>query len=208
MYLRRDQADAIIQAGLSEVSSRLFGHINFVTELLDGDDWSLVIKAQALVETCVTQALLTRLGDERIRKTVEVMPLAGGEVNKLQFAKDLQVLGARQRRFAKRLAALRNRLAHRIDCVNFSFSEYIESLGANERRDWQTSIIWFSPDVASHQQWLQMALKQPRFAVNMGVFMLTAVLTVEDNQTSIIRAIDAASAEATSELLRSLENGG
>lgn len=208
MYLRRDQADALLQASLSKVRSRLFGHIDFVTELMGGDDWSLVIKAQALVEACVTQALLTQLGDERIRKTVEVMPLVGGEVNKLQFAKDLQVMDAPQRRFAKRLAALRNRLAHRIDCVNFSFSEYIESLDKNERHDWQESIIWFGTEAASRQQWLQMALKQPRFAVIMGVFMLAAVLVVEDNQTSVIRAIDEASSEVTSELLGSLENGG
>lgn len=208
MYLRRDQADALFQSSLSEVSSRLFGHIDFVTELLKGDDWSLAIKAQALVEACVTQALLIRLDDERIRKTVEVMPLVGGEVSKLQFAKDLQVLDAPQRRFAKRLAALRNRLAHRIDCVNFSFSEYIESLGKNERQDWQDSIIWFGTDAASRELWLQMALKQPRFAVIMGVFMLAAVLVVEDNQTSLKRAIDVASFEATSELLRSLKNVG
>ncbi len=97
MYLRRDQVDALFQSSLSEVSSRLFGHIDFVTELLKGDDWSLAIKAQALVEACVTQALLIRLGDERIRKTVEVMPLVG-EVSKLQFAKDLQVMDAPQRR--------------------------------------------------------------------------------------------------------------
>lgn len=207
MYLRRDQVDALFQSSLSEVSSRLFGHIDFVTELLKGDDWSLAIKAQALVEACVTQALLIRLGDERIRKTVEVMPLVG-EVSKLQFAKDLQVMDAPQRRFAKRLTALRNRLAHRIDCVNFSFSEYIESLGKNERQDWQESIVWFRTDAASRELWLQMALKQPRFAVIMGVFMLAAVLVVEDNQASLKRSIDVASLEATSELLRSLENGG
>lgn len=53
-----------------------------------------------------------------------------------------------------------------------------------------------------------MALKQPRFAVIMGVFMLAAVLVVEDNQTSLKRSIDVASFEATSELLRSLENVG
>ena len=208
MYLRRDQVDALFQSSLSEVSSRLFGHIDFVTELLTGDDWSLAIKAQALVEACVTQALLIRLGDERIRKTVEVMPLVGGEVSKLQFAKDLQVMDAAQRRFAKRLAALRNRLAHRIDCVNFSFSEYIESLDKSERQEWQKSIVWFGTDASSRELWLQMALKQPRFAVIMGVFMLAAVLVVEDNQTSLKRSIDVASLEATSELLKSLENGG
>ena len=208
MYLRRDQADALFQESLSEVRLRLFGHLDFVKELMGCDDWSLVIKAQALVEACVTQALLTKLGDERIRKTVEVMPLAGGEVSKLQFAKDLQVMDAPQRRFAKRLAALRNRLAHRIDCVNFSFSEYIESLDKNERQDWQESIVWFGAEATSREIWLQMALKQPRFAVIMGVFMLAAVLVVDDNQTSLMRSIDVASSEATSELLRSLENGG
>lgn len=172
---------------------------------MEGDDWSFVIKAQALVETCVTQAIITRLGDERIQKTVETMPLVGEEVSKLKFAKDIQVMDANQRRFAKRLAALRNRLAHRIEYVNFSFSEYIESLDKNGRNDWQESIVWFGTDAASHQQWLQMALKQPRFAVAMGVFMLAAVLAVEDNQTSLMRSIDIASSEATSELLRSLD---
>lgn len=207
MYLRQDQVDTLFKTSLAEVSSRLFGHIDFITELLKEDDWSLVIKAQALTEACVTQALLIRLGDERIRKTIEIMPLVGGEVSKLQFAKDLQLMNAPQRRFAKRLSALRNRLAHRIDCVNFSFPEYIESLDKNERQDWQKSIVWFGTDAVSHELWLQMALKQPRFAVIIGVFMLAAALVVEDNQILLKRSIDMASLNATSELLRSLENG-
>lgn len=204
MYLQREQADELLEASLATIRERLHGHLAFVNELLQGDDWSFVIKTQALLEACITEAVLVRLGDERIKKTVETIPLVGEEVSKLRFAKDLGLMDAPQRRFIKRIASLRNRLAHRVECVNFKFPEYIASLDRDGRKDWQESVVWFGNEPASREQWRDIALTQPRSAVLMGAFLVAALLAVEDNQAKLMRAIDAASEKTTAELLKFL----
>jgi hypothetical protein len=133
---------------------------DFLSELQGGDDWSFVIKAQALVEGSVTQAVLAHLGDNRLAKIVEVMPLVGAEVSKLAVAKELELLTAPQRRFANKMAALRNRLAHRADQASFSFEHHIASLDRNQRKEWQTSIPWFAED-DSKEFWGSHSLRAP-----------------------------------------------
>lgn len=207
MYLQRDQADALLQTSLATVRERIHGHMSFVTELLHGDDWSFVIKTQALLEACITEAVLVRLGDERIKKTVESMPLVGDEASKLQFAKDLGLMDSSQRRFVKRMASLRNRLAHRVEYVSFDFPQYVASLDRNGRKDWQESIVWFGQEPTSREQWRDIALKQPRSAVLMAAFLVATLLAVEDNQAKLLRAIDAASEKTTAQLLKYLHGG-
>ena len=64
MYLHRDQADELLQGHLQGLLSSLQGHQSFLNQLLDGDDWSFVIKAQALVEGFVTQAVLAHISEK------------------------------------------------------------------------------------------------------------------------------------------------
>jgi hypothetical protein len=204
MYIRPEQAKELYKSSLSTIREQLGSHLDFVMKLTEGDDWSFVIKAQALIEASVSHAVLTQLGDQRIRKTVEIIPLAGDSVSKLQLAKDLSLLDAGQRRFVKRLAMLRNRLAHRIDCLDFDFHKYIESLDRDGLRDWQESVVWFCEEPEPTRQWKEIALRQPRSAVLMSCFQLAAVLSVDSHETEMRRAINSASAEATTELLSSL----
>jgi hypothetical protein len=204
MYLQREQADALLQGSLTTIRERIQSHLAFVTELPEGDDWTFVIKTQALLEACVTEAVLVRLGDDRIKRTVETMSLIGEGATKLQFAKDLGLLEAPQRRFIKKLASLRNRLAHRVEYVNFKFPDHIASLDRDARKDWQDSVVWFGELPTSREQWRELALEQPRSAVLMSAFLVAAVLAVEDNQAKLMRAIDAASEKTTTELLKYL----
>ena len=204
MYLRRDQADKLLETTNKSVFDQLQKHVSFVTELLSGDDWSFVIKAQALIEACVTQAIVIRLGENRIIKMIEVMPLVGDEVSKLKIAKDLNILNSAQRKFVIHMATLRNRLAHRVDCVNFKFSEHIETLNKDGYRNWKESIVWFCNEQTEKQQWQEISIKNPRASVLMGVFMIAALLTIDDSEVNLKRAIDQAVSETTEELLKSL----
>jgi hypothetical protein len=160
MYLRQKDAKDLLKSGKHELFRLVSEKNDFLNELQGGDDWSFVIKAQALVEGSVTQAVLAHLGDNRLAKIVEVMPLVGAEVSKLAVAKELELLTAPQRRFANKMAALRNRLAHRADQASFSFEHHIASLDRNQRKEWQTSIPWFAED-DSKEFWGSHSLRAP-----------------------------------------------
>jgi len=204
MYLRQDEADRLLQTHLAELVSSLRGHHSFLEELQGGDDWAFVIKAQALIEGAVTQAILAQIGDGRIKKTIEVMQLVGEEVSKLALAKDFGLFTAEQRRFIKRMASLRNRLAHRVENASFTFSEYVASLNRDSLRDWQESIIWFTDTSKSRKVWASIAATQPRAAIYLGTFLLVALLTIEGSEKDVLRKIDATAETTTKELLEIL----
>lgn len=202
MYLWKNQADELMHGHMQDLLSTLRGQMDFLSSLRDGDDWSFTIKAQALIEGAVTQSVLTHLGDQRIRKTVEVMPLVGGEVSKLALTKDLGLLNSVQRRFVKRMASLRNRLAHSIDCTNFEFTPYVASLNRDALKDWQESIVWFTDDRDARDIWLRLAITQPRATVYLGVSMLVALLTIDGSEKEMVRKLDEAAYKTTSEFLK------
>lgn len=201
MYLNRKDAEVLLKTGKQELFRLVSERNTFLGELKGGDDWSFVIKAQALVEGSVTQAVLCHLGDTRLIKIVEAMPLVGDEVSKLAVAKELQLLSSAQRRFINKMAALRNRLAHRVDQASFSFERHIESLDKNQRNDWQASIPWFA-DEDSREYWASHSLTVPRVVIHLSTFMLTALLAVDGQQKEISRKIDELAIKATSELIR------
>jgi hypothetical protein len=201
MYLWKNQADELMHGHMQDLLSTLRGQMDFLSSLRDGDDWSFTIKAQALIEGAVTQSVLNHLGDQRIRKTVEVMPLVGGEVSKLALTKDLGLLNSVQRRFVKRMASLRNRMAHSIDYTNFEFTLYVASLDRDALKDWQESIVWFTDDRDARDIWQRLAITQPRATVFLGVSMLVALLTIDGSEKEMMRKIDEAAYKTTSEFL-------
>lgn len=186
---------------MQELVAALTGQLDFLRSLSGGDDWAFTIKSQALIEGAVTQAVLAHLGDDRIKKTVAVMPLVGEEVSKLAIAKDLGLLQSNQRRFVKRMASMRNRLAHRVDSTNFEFRTHVASLDRDALRDWQESMVWFTDDPKSSEVWLRIAVTQPRAVVYLGVAMLVGLLTIDGSEKEIKRKIDAAAETTTKELL-------
>jgi hypothetical protein len=201
MYLRQKDAKDLMKSGKQELFRLVSEKNDFLNELHGGDDWSFVIKAQALVEGSVTQAVLAHLGDSRLAKIVEVMPLVGGEVSKLAVAKELELLTAPQRRFVHNMAILRNRLAHRADQASFSFERHIASLDKNQRKEWQASIPWFAEDDLM-EIWGPLSLRAPRVVIHLSTFMLTGLLAVDGKQKEINRKIDELAIKTTSELLR------
>lgn len=180
----------------------LHGHLSFFKDLSEGDDWSFVIKTQALVESRLNQSIVVKLHDERIRQIIERLPLAGEGATKLHFAEELGLLDSPQRRFVRRMATLRNQLAHRVDRVNFVFADYVTSLDRNARKDWQESIVWFGEDPASKAHWRSAALSSPQSAVMMGALTLVNLLAVSDSEAWMTRSVDEASERATTELLQ------
>lgn len=201
MYLRQEDAKDLLKTGKQELLRLVSEKNDFLSELRDGDDWSFVIKAQALVEGSVTQAVLAHLGDSRLAKIIEVMPLVGGEVSKLAIAKELELLTTPQRRFINKMAALRNRLAHRVDQASFSFEHHIASLDKHQQKEWRASIAWFAED-DSEEFWGSHSLKTPRPVIYLSTFMLTALLAIDGNQKEINRNIERLATKTTSELLQ------
>ncbi|WP_123770658.1 hypothetical protein [Vulcaniibacterium tengchongense] len=173
----------------------------FLKKLENDSDWSFLIKVQALIETSITEALVSHLGEPRVRRLIERLPLADEEIGKLSLAKDLGLLDSPQRRFIRRLASLRNNLAHRVDHVDFAFDVYLSVLDKQQLASWQRAMCWFSPsDKNSLIHWHKFATNQPRVAVWFATYMLIALLHVSVAESQVSRKTKEAALKTAEEL--------
>jgi len=202
MYLRKSEANELVTRNVNGLIESLKDRNAFMRKLSDGDDWSFVIKAQTLIEAAVTQAVISQIGDERIKKTIELMPLVGDEVSKLGLSKSFGLLTAEQRRFVKKMASLRNNLAHRPENVDFEFKNFISSLEKSAIRDWQESITWFADTPDSKKVWFRLAKESPKITLYLSVLVLVSLLEIDGAAKNTIREINATAEATTKEILK------
>jgi uncharacterized protein YutE (UPF0331/DUF86 family) len=180
MFVYREVAEKILQTHARDILSSLKNNMSFLDELnTQDDDWAFVIKAQALIEGAVTRAILAQIGDDRIKRTVEVLPLVGEELSKLALMKDFNLITRKERRFISKMANLRNRLAHRAEFSKFNFKDHVDSLDGKQLKDWQDSIVWFTEANDSCGLWKTISATHTRLAIYLAVFLLVTLLDMD-----------------------------
>lgn len=203
MYIDRDKAEKLLEASEKDTIDGIKGQSDFLLSLLDGDDWSLVIKSHALIESIVTELIVTRIDEPRTRAFVERLPLSNAETGKLRLAKDFDLIGTNARSFVKAFSALRNSLVHKIENVTFDFSVYVETLDENRKRQWQFDYSWYEreEDYAGKGNWKSMSLSKPRWAVFMAVFMFATLHSLKTSELKTSKSIQLASQDTMQRLL-------
>lgn len=104
----------------------------FYKNLLQEDDWSFVIKLNALFEGATTHVLTTRLHAPKLAGAFAHLDQLNNKVGKVALLRELDAITADQAALLRTLGELRNDLAHNIANVGFSFSSYISSLDENQ----------------------------------------------------------------------------
>lgn len=118
---------------------------DFLNSIHKGDDWTVIIRTHALVESMVSHLLTHAIGDVRLSRFFERLELGNVQTGKLALAGTLELLEPKERRFIKTLGELRNRLVHDIRNVNFNPREYFEALDKNQRRAFlEATTYWTS----------------------------------------------------------------
>jgi hypothetical protein len=106
----------------------------FYARLLKEDDWSFVIKLNALFEAACAHALTTRLAAPELIDQFARLELADRDRGKVKFLSSLGCINEEQAAFLRRLAELRNTLAHNVSQVGFTFNSYVSRLDSNQRK--------------------------------------------------------------------------
>lgn len=106
----------------------------FYDRLLKEDDWSFVIKLNALFEAACAHALVIRLAAPELIDQFSRLELADRDRGKVKFLSALGCISDEQATFLRRLAELRNALAHNVSQVNFTFEVYVSGLDSNQRK--------------------------------------------------------------------------
>jgi hypothetical protein len=137
--------------------------------ILNGDDWSFVIRSHAIIEGLVSALLATHL-DPRLVPLFDRLELGDVNSGKLAFAKALELLNSDQRRFVSLLSTLRNKLAHNPRHLSFDFDVYFESLDKNQRTTFCKVV---AADLSGRQRehWMSLIAAKPRATFKARTFM-------------------------------------
>ncbi len=105
----------------------------FYESLREEDDWSFVIKLNALFEGACTHALVARLRAPEIEEQLARLELADTSTGKVKLLSVLGCISAEQSTFLRKFAELRNALVHNVSRVAFDYAQYLGSLDSNQR---------------------------------------------------------------------------
>lgn len=105
---------------------------DFYTHLLQEDDWSFVIKLNALFEGACTHVLTDRLHVPELADAFAQLDLLNTRYGKVELLRALGAISSEQVTFLRKLGELRNGLVHNIADVGFSFDSYVVGLDPNQ----------------------------------------------------------------------------
>jgi len=106
----------------------------FYGRLLKEDDWSFVIKLNALFEGACAHALVARLNAPDLVEQFARLPFADRDTGKVKFLSTLGCISEDQSTFLRKLGELRNLVVHNVSKVGFTFDGYVAELDSNQRR--------------------------------------------------------------------------
>ena len=106
---------------------------DFYTKLLEEDDWSFVIKANALVEAACSDALAARFHAPDLAERFATLDLGHKKHGKVALLRASGAIEKEQAAFLQLVYELRNRLAHNIRHVGFTFDVYLKEAEPKDR---------------------------------------------------------------------------
>lgn len=113
---------------------------NFVHRLMSEDDWSFIIKLNALFEASATHLLTCKLGAPELEDSFSYLDYGNRKFGKVELLKRLGCLNSDESRFLQMLFELRNKLAHDVKQVFFDFDSYIKALDSNQKAAFVKSV--------------------------------------------------------------------
>jgi DNA-binding MltR family transcriptional regulator len=189
MYIKRTDALKILEGTKNHLLDSLSKNADFLAGIVEGDDWSFVIKAHALIEAAVTGLLTTVLGDDRIRDVLERLPLSDSQAGKITIAKQLGVLTAEQIKFIRKFSELRNQLVHKVDNVGFTFDDFWSKLDGNQKSSWVETISWsLNPD-GKESSFTDLIRDYPRIGLQISIFQLVSICQLTATEAATLREI-------------------
>jgi hypothetical protein len=157
--------------------------------LFADDDWTLIVKLHAMIETGLNNALTIRLGSPALSSIIEKLDTSNQKTGKIAFAKALKMLTGESCGFLQRLSELRNFCVH--DAKNFTFdlSAHLAAMEESKREGWFKSMMHeMHPSFevkGSAVPMRKFLLALPRYALFARSLNIMAQLQLHDQQSHL-----------------------
>lgn len=97
------------------------------------NDWSLIVKLHAMIETTLNTVLLSHFGFPELKRIIAKLDTSNPQIGKIAFAKALKILNNNAAIFIQKLSELRNLCVHDIRNFNFDVVKHLETLASDKR---------------------------------------------------------------------------
>jgi hypothetical protein len=199
LNLQKDFLDCLKKAGLSYLDK-----LSKVVQ--EGDDWSFIIKTHAFIEMIISESIIEHIGEKKLLGVIQKLPLSDGSTGKLAICKDLNILDDKQRTFIRFYSELRNKLVHKFENIDFSFTEYINTLDKQQLKTWKESIVWFPLDDKSKIIYNRMSIEDPRNIFYISIFKLAFIIKVDSSIKNGLRETNKLALETSETILENMLN--
>jgi len=99
------------------------------------DDWNLIVKLHAMIETCLNGALVKEIDRTGLAPVIAKLDTSNQSTGKVAFAKALGIMPKDSAAFLQKLSELRNRCVHDIRNFDFNLIDYLTEIGEEKRND-------------------------------------------------------------------------
>lgn len=179
MYVDKLKAIELLEIHSMSIAVDLKDKVEFMRSLLDADDWSMIIKTHALIETIITELIITCTEEDKLKPLIERLPLSDEQIGKLRILKDYNLLTVSQRLFIKRFSELRNMTVHKLENINFNLEEYINTFDKNQKKSWIKTLTWYTEEASVQEDWGIIILHQPKIGLWLSTMMLVSLVSLE-----------------------------
>lgn len=171
---------------------------SFLGTLVNDDDWSFVIKTTAFFEAIITQLLVKFVGNDKLSVLFDKMPLN----RKIHYLHEFNLCSKQEMNFLNYYSSLRNKLAHNITDINFSFKELIDNFSDSEKRDFINKIKIEDEEQTEDQK--KLLLSNPKIALWVILSSLGLMLFSVGELEVIKRDLIELDAKTSNDLLRNI----
>ena len=155
----------------------------FIDSLINEDDWSLVIKSHALLESACADMLCHYFGKYELDDIFAHLDMSNKKCGKIAFISSLKLLSKAERRFISELSELRNMLVHNASNVTFSLENYFSSLTKEKQERLSPAFNLRLERISTKNEIIEgvnLLIKQPRAVIWSSLTQCLSSIYIQD----------------------------
>jgi hypothetical protein len=169
---------------IKKFEERLSLPTGFYQRLNSEEDWSFVIKLNALIEAACTHALVARLHAPELVESFASIDLGNSKHGKITMLRKLNALTAEQVNILQLLYELRNIVAHDVSKVSFTFKLYLAEIKGDKRKRFiKVAGYGLADNIALENKQIsreQFVLENPKLALWLTIAEIISCLYLEN----------------------------
>src|SRR6266498_2185517 len=104
-------------------------------EKIPDNDWMLIVKLHAMIETGLNAALLKQFAVPELASVIAKLDTSNTATGKIAFAKALKILEPKSAVFVQKLSELRNLCVHDVRNFEFQLDKHLDGLSDDKRNE-------------------------------------------------------------------------